>query len=114
MDHVQFIEQLSTVARICHEASAGNGFWETDHGVETDVMKSMLIVTELAEMVEGLRHGNPPSDHIPAFTAAEEEMADTLIRMMDLWHKRGWRVPEAVLTKISFNYSRSHKHGKEC
>src|SRR4051812_19887045 len=32
----------------------------------------MLTVTELAEAVEGLRHGNPASDHIPEFSFAEE------------------------------------------
>ena len=41
--------------------------------------KTMLVVTELSEMVEGIRMGNPPSPHIPEFSAMEEEMADAII-----------------------------------
>ena len=67
--------------------------------------------SELSEALEGIRHGNPPSDKIPAFSAAEEELADTIIRIMDLAQKRGWRIAEAITAKALFNQGRSHKHG---
>lgn len=71
----------------------------------------MLIVTELAEACEGLRHGNGPSDHIPEFSFAEEELADAVIRIADMCAARGWRLGEAIVAKMAFNKGRSHKHG---
>ena len=47
---------------------------------------------ELSEALEGLRHGNPPSDHIPQFSSVEEEFADVIIRIMDHARARGFRV----------------------
>ena len=63
------------------------------------------------EALEALRHGNPPSDHIPDFSGVEEELADTIIRIMDYGLARGHRVALAVEAKIAFNRTRPHKHG---
>ena len=82
---------ISTAADSHHNAKS-KGFWEP--GVErNDSEMIMLVVTELAEAVEGLRHGNPPDDKVPEFSAAEAEFADAIIRMMDQAHARGWRRP---------------------
>lgn len=113
-----FIRSLRAVADQCFMGSESKGFWNDDPTVGTvlqqyyDTTKLMLVVTEIAEAVEGLRHGNPKSDKIPEFSAVEEELADAFIRMADLWHKRGWRVPEAIVAKLAYNASRPHKHGK--
>lgn len=101
---------ISTAADSHHNAKA-KGFWEP--GVErNDSEMIMLVVTELAEAVEGLRHGNPPDDKVPEFSAAEAEFADAIIRMMDQAHARGWRVAQAIEAKMKFNKGRAHKHGK--
>lgn len=70
-----------------------------------------LMHSELSELLEGLRHGNPPSEHIPEFSAVEEELADEFIRMADFAKKRGHRFPEAIIAKMIFNADRPHKHG---
>ena len=72
----------------------------------------MLQVTEIAEACEGLRHGNPPSEHIPDFTALEEEQADAVIRFLDMAAARNCRIGLAVIAKMAFNYTRPRKHGK--
>ena len=101
---------ISTAADSHHNAKS-KGFWEP--GVErNDSEMIMLVVTELAEAVEGLRHGNPPDDKVPEFTAVEAEFADAIIRMMDQAHARGWRVAQAIEAKMKFNATRAHKHGK--
>jgi hypothetical protein len=61
--------------------------------------------------LEGLRHGNPPSDHIPEFSAVEEELADTIIRIMDFGFAHNYRVAEALVRKHEFNRTRPHMHG---
>lgn len=70
-----------------------------------------LIHSEPSEALEGLRHGNGPSDKIPEFNAAEEELADTVIRIADMCAARGWRLGEAIEAKIEYNQGRSHRHG---
>ena len=69
--------------------------------------------SELSEALDWLRQGNPPSDHIPEFSGAEEELADTVIRIMDYAKGRGWNVAEAIIAKLGYNAQRPRLHGKE-
>lgn len=107
-----FVRGWISTAADSHQNAKEKGFWEP--GTErNDSEMIMLVVTELAEAVEGLRHGNPPDDKVPEFSAAEAEFADAIIRMMDQAHARGWRVAQAIEAKMKFNKGRAHKHGKE-
>ena len=109
----------------CHRIAIEHGFWDnsikenmvvTPELVtsETIGMKLMLVVTELAEWMEAVRHGDPASDHISEFTASEEEVADALIRIFDLAGALKMRLPEALEAKIAYNQKREHMHGKTC
>jgi hypothetical protein len=69
-----------------------------------------LIHSEVSEHLEGMRHGNPQSDKIP-FSNAEEEIADVIIREMDLCEREGWNAADAIEAKIIMNASRAFKHG---
>lgn len=70
-----------------------------------------LYHSEISEALEGLRHGNPPSEKIPNFSSVEEELADLIIRLMDTAKKRGWDIPRAVEAKMYYNEGRAYKHG---
>lgn len=70
-----------------------------------------LIHSEISEGLEGVRHDDPPSEHIPKFTASEEELADAVIRIMDYAGMRDLRVAEAVIAKLKFNEGRGFRHG---
>lgn len=102
---------VSTAADVHHTAKQ-KGFWPED--VErNDAEMLCLIHAEVSEALEALRNGNPPDDKIPEFSGAEAELADTVIRIMDLAHARGWRVAQAIEAKMQFNTTRPFKHGKE-
>jgi len=85
----------------------------------------MLAVTELSEGMEWLRcqpdidkdvciNGvyYTRSDHIPDFAGIEEELADTIIRILDYAEFHKFRVGAAIMAKMAYNHDRPHKHGK--
>lgn len=100
----------NSLAAAIHAINVDHGFWD---GERNDGEMIALMHSELSEMLEALRHGNPPSEHIPAFSGAEEELADLAIRALDMAAGRGYDLAGALLMKIEFNRSRPHKHGKE-
>lgn len=106
-----FIDRYNDVAAIAHANAIDKGFWKP--GVDrNDGEMIALFHSELSEALEAIRHGNPPSDKIPEFSGAEEELADLIIRIMDTGMARGWRIPEAIIAKMEFNAGRPFMHGK--
>ena len=69
-----------------------------------------LIHAELSECLEYMRAGNPKSDHINT-SGCEEELADVIIRVMDLAKARKWDIPKALFKKIAYNKKRPYRHG---
>lgn len=88
-----------------------HGWYDADAPAFNDGEKIALMHSELSEGLGWLRQGNPPSDHIPEFSGLEEELADTIIRIMDYAQHKGLRVAEAIVAKAAFNDARPYKHG---
>lgn len=107
-DKQTFIAYFKGIQALVHENARSKGWHKEDHN---DGELIALMHSELSEALEALRHGNPPSDHIPEFTGVEEEMADVVIRIMDYAAAKGHRVAEAVIAKMAFNATRPYKHG---
>lgn len=91
-----------------HQIAVEKGWWEGERNIGELLA---LVHSEVSEALEAFRHGNPPSEHIPEFTGAEEECADVIIRIMDFAAAYDLRVAEALLAKVAFNVTRSRKHG---
>lgn len=102
---------IGTAADVHHTAKS-KGFWEEGEDRNNGEMLA-LIHSELSEALEGIRQGNPPDDKLPEFSSAETELADAVIRIMDMAHARGWRVAQAIEAKMGYNTTRPYKHGKE-
>lgn len=103
-----FEAEFNAMAEACHQTSRDKGWWEADRNVGEMIA---LMHSELSEMLEAFRDGDPPSEKCPGFTHAEEEAADVVIRLMDMASRRGWNLGGAIVAKAEFNKSRPHKHG---
>ncbi len=106
-------EQINDLRDICFNASVKGG-WHTniETGEPLDRNKGemlMLVVTEIAEAMEGERKGLM-DDHLPERPMAEVEMADAVIRIMDYCGRWNYDIGGAIMEKISYNANRAdHK-----
>lgn len=103
------VDDFTRLGEYIHAWAKRKGFWDTERN---DGEMIALMHSELSEALEGIRHGNPPSDKIPDFSAAEEEMADVVIRVLDTCTARGWRLFDAINAKMAYNEGRPYRHGK--
>lgn len=112
---------LSLTQDICHHLAAKSGWWkdvETGEDLTSwpkkyfDLLvstKLMLSVTELAEAMEGHRKGLM-DDHLPHRQMLEVEMADCIIRILDLAGALEMDIAGAVFEKLAYNQQRAdHK-----
>lgn len=104
----EFAIDFDCMAEEVHMNSRAKGWWDEDRNNGEMIA---LMHSELSEALEGYRHGNPPDDHIPEFSSVEAELADVVIRIMDMAAARGLRVGEAIIAKHKYNTTRKHKHG---
>lgn len=104
-----FITAFDAISESVHHNAVAHGWWE---GERNDGELIALIHSEASEVLEALRHGNPPDDKCPQFDNATVEMADIVIRCMDMASGRNMRLAEAILAKMEYNASRPYKHGK--
>lgn len=106
----EFAFWLNKTAEECHQIAVDHGFWDSDRSLSEQIA---LQHSELSEVLEADRAGNPQSEKIPEFTQVEEEYADLIIRVLDTAKKRGFRLSGAILAKMAYNKTRPYKHGKK-
>lgn len=128
---VHFLETFANVQRNIHEWARGHGFWDEGEqrmtvdgcmGTEDVRVKTRpwnfgekvaLIHSELSEALEAHRKDPQAMDkHCPHHPAVAVELADAVIRILDLAEKLQIDLGQAILDKMAFNKTRPHKHGK--
>ena len=118
-------EGLNEAAHSIHADAKIKGFWDTERETGTLLM---LMVSELAEALEADRHGRFANielyekdieektdeeqfcEHIK--DSLEDEMADTMIRILDFCGAKGIDIEWHINKKLAYNRTREHRHGK--
>jgi len=69
----------------------------------------MLVVSELGEALEGIRHANYSEE--PKSGGFSEELSDAVIRLLDIQHMASKDVANDIKLKMDYNAGRAFKHG---
>jgi NTP pyrophosphatase (non-canonical NTP hydrolase) len=125
------------IQKLVHKLAVKKGWWAWEAS-KSDTEAIMLVVTELAEAVEEIRNNKPPvynstiaTPHMLVPTENSRgplvrfqhgtsinkpegtliELADAVIRIMDLCEKHKWDLEKAILMKHEYNKTRPMRHG---
>lgn len=100
---------INVMVEECHGRSRSAGWYNdpnTGAPIERNLGEMMVLEhSEISERLEAVRKGLD-SDHLPGFTGEEEEVADTLIRLLDYCGYRGINLGKAYIAKLDYNMTR--------
>lgn len=128
-DQVTGSGYLKAISEQINENAVKKGFWETIPTQTTE--KLMLIVSEISEAMEadrkdryctcnidGVNGWLLDSDFVPHFEkdvkdTFQDEMADAIIRILDLCHHKGINIEGHIKAKMRYNTTRDYLHKKK-
>jgi NTP pyrophosphatase (non-canonical NTP hydrolase) len=93
----------------CHTQAVEMGWWPTNKEERNKGELLALVHSEVSEALEGLRK-DKQDDHLPEFKSVEVELADAMIRILDMAGAFNYRLGEALEAKLAYNKTRAdHK-----
>ncbi len=114
-----FYDKINAIeSKICRETNSD--VWhltqeDFDFVKETFIIKQMgLIDGEIGEAMEAVRKNDAMDDKLPHRKGSHCELADALIRILDLSGYLGIDLQTIVEEKLAFNQTRPYLHGKTC
>lgn len=109
-----FQTRIMAMSDYINRTAKANGFWPPEGRNVGEML--MLVTTELAEAMEAARKDTSvPDRDIPSRTSFEVEIADAILRLLDIAYGLGFTdIGGAIVDKAIFNTTRPHKHGKKC
>jgi NTP pyrophosphatase (non-canonical NTP hydrolase) len=110
---------ISNIQEIVHKTAVEHGWWEGTTQENCPVAEKIALMhSELSEALEEYRNGKPPI--YPAYDGSFEhakpegiavELADCIIRILDLAGFMGWDIEHALELKMKYNETRPYRHG---
>ena len=111
-------EVLNSIAHAVHAMATEKGFHDAPVPVGNQCANLHGEVSELWEAyresrlnVECDKGDKMREASVPVLTCAEEELADIVIRALDTAVELRVDIGRAVVAKMAFNATRSHRHG---
>jgi NTP pyrophosphatase (non-canonical NTP hydrolase) len=119
---------INQLAKKIHENAKSKGFFDSEKNIGEMLC---LIHSEVSEALEADRNSNYTTcnmnvingwhfdeDFKPEFTknvknTFEDELADVVIRVLDLCAFKGIDIEAHIKAKMRYNSLREHKHGKK-
>ncbi len=105
---------LNGLAERCHSDAKSMGWYDGE--VKSDLESLMMVVTEVSEAVEELRNEGVDSHYYSGNGKPEGfgvEIADTIIRLLDLCAYRDINIEQIVFEKLEYNLTRGKRHGNK-
>lgn len=104
---------IGMLQNLCHERAVAAGWWhdiETGEKINKNKAELLcLIHSEISEAMEGLRK-NLMDDKVPTRPMVEVELADAIIRIMDMAGGFNYDIAGAIIDKLEYNKNRAdHK-----
>ena len=83
-----------------HDTSKRFGYWEKERNIH-EVFA--LIHRDAAKALEVITLGDGPSEQLKDCTRGEEELADVIIRILDVAEGKGLHIGPALIAKMEYN-----------
>lgn len=94
-----------------HKLAVEKGWYKSP---KSDTESLALAMCEIAEAIEEVRKGVPSYyEKNGKPEGIQVEVADCIIRLLDLCEFRGWNIEEIIQKKHSYNATRPEMHGKK-
>ena len=106
-----YADQVAQIEQLCHGLAREAGWWDNRNLDDPQTIPTCLCLvhSELSEAMEGARK-NRMDDHLPHRKALEVELADAMIRILDLAGAYQLDLGCALVEKLVYNTQRAdHK-----